>query len=81
MPRIEQTRFLVSGVTTSSEVKQALQELYDVFADEGLGQATFELDPTGGPASLIIKYLAGLTPNTAVINTQLAKAGPFIITE
>ena len=79
MAEIVETRFTVAGVRTSDEVKAALQQLYDVFADEGMGQATFELDPSGGPAHLIVKHVAGLTPNRAVINAQLAKAGPFAL--
>lgn len=81
MKQIRETRFRVQGVQTPMQVQIALQSLYDVFADEGLGQATFEVNHAGGPSLLIVKHLAGHKPDRAVIETQLAKAGPFTLIE
>src|SRR5699024_4527421 len=36
-------RFKVEGVRTDRDVKKALQSLYDIFADHGLGQAAFDI--------------------------------------
>lgn len=39
MSDIVSCRFTVSGVRSDRDVKKALQSLYDIFADHGLGQA------------------------------------------
>lgn len=53
--RIVETRLQVAGVRTVGDVKKALQPLFDIFADEGIGQATFEV--TDAPtATLVIKH-------------------------
>ena len=55
-------RFKVEGVRTDRDVKKALQSLYDIFADHGLGQAAFDI--TGDAhADLIIKHLASVNPD------------------
>lgn len=70
------TRFQVAGVTTDNQVKEALQELYDIFSDNGMGQATFEI--TGGDtADLYIKHKASVVPDRAAIEAALARAGDY----
>lgn len=75
---IVSTRLLVSGVHTPEEVNQALQSLYDVFADLGLGQATFEVTDAG-TAELWVKHLDSVTVDVDALNTALAQAGDFRI--
>lgn len=72
------TRLLVSGVRTESEVTQALQSMYDVFTELGLGQATFEVTETG-PARLWVKHLDSVTVDVQALNAALAEAGEFRI--
>lgn len=79
MAEIASTRFRVAGVVTPDEVKQALQALYDVFADEGLGQATFEVTPGSDAADLFVKHKADVVPDRAVIARALASAGNFTL--
>lgn len=69
-------RFKVSGVRNDKDVKKALQSLYDIFAENGLGQATFEM--TGDEhADLVIKHLASADPDPAIIDQALSRAGDF----
>lgn len=69
-------RFKVEGVRTDRDAKKVLQSLYDIFADHGLGQAAFEI--TGDEhADLIIKHLASVDPDPAIIDAALARAGDF----
>jgi hypothetical protein len=75
---IVSTRLLVSGVKTETEVNQALQSLYDVFADLGLGQATFEVTDTG-TAELWVKHLDSVTVDVEALNAALKQAGDFHI--
>ncbi len=76
--RIVSTRLRVSGVHTDSEVKHALQSLYDVFAELGIGQATFEVTGAGtGTADLFIKHLDTVAVDVEAINAALARAGDF----
>jgi hypothetical protein len=76
--QIVSTRLQVSGVHTDKEVKLALQALYDVFADLGIGQATFEVTGAGtGTASLFVKHLNNVTVDVDAVNQALAKAGEF----
>lgn len=73
---IESIQIFVNGVHTEEDVKEALQALYDVFAEQGLGQATFETTPDG-PAKLFIKHKAGITPDIRAIDEALGTAGNF----
>lgn len=75
---IVSTRLRVSGVRTDEEVKLALQSLYDVFADLGLGQATFEVTDSD-TADLFIKHLDTVTVDVDEIDAALARAGGFRI--
>ncbi|UVE96263.1 hypothetical protein [Dietzia sp. B32] len=76
MPEIVSCRFEVSGVRTDRDVKKALQALYDIFAEHGLGQATFEL--TGAEhAQLHVKHPDTVRPDPAIIDRALARAGDF----
>ncbi|WP_313550187.1 hypothetical protein [Corynebacterium sp.] len=69
-------RFKVEGVRTDRDVKKALQSLYDIFADHGLGQAAFDI--TGDEhAELIVKHLVSVNPDPAIIDAALARAGDF----
>ena len=76
MSEIVSCRFTVSGVRSDRDVKKALQSLYDIFADHGLGQAAFEI--TGDEhAELIVKHLVSVNPDPAIIDAALARAGDF----
>ena len=77
MAEIASTRFSVAGVETPDEVKRALQALYDVFADEGMGQATFEVREGHDAADLFVKHKADVVPDREVIRRALASAGDF----
>lgn len=68
--------FLVEGVTTDRDTKKALQSLYDVFAANGLGQATFEVVPDE-PTRLWIKHKDGFAPRRETIDAALARAGKY----
>lgn len=74
--KIVSTRFLVDGVTSDRDTKRALQPLYDVFAANGLGQATFEIVP-GEPTRLWIKHKDDSAPSRELIDETLAKAGKY----
>ena len=77
---IAETRLRVAGVRTEGEVVEALQALYDVFAQLGLGGATFETEDAG-PATLIVKHKQSVTPDVAAIGAALASAGGFRVVE
>lgn len=76
MPEIVSCRFEVSGVRTDGDVKKALQALYDIFAEHGLGQATFELTGTDH-AQLYVKHPDTVRPDPAIIDEALARVGDF----
>ena len=76
--RIVSTRLHVSGVRTDQEVKLALQGLYDVFADLGIGQATFEVTESN-TADLFLKHLETVTVDVDALNAALALVGDFRI--
>lgn len=76
MAHIVSCRFEVSGVETDRHVKKALQSLYDIFAEHGIGQATFELR-AGQNAELVVKHVDTVHPDPAVIDSALARAGGF----
>lgn len=76
MPEIVSCRFEVSGVKSDKDVKRALQSLYDIFAEHGIGQATFEL--TGDEhAQLFVKHADTVHPDPAIIEQALARAGDY----
>ncbi|APT08612.1 hypothetical protein BSP99_14980 [Corynebacterium glutamicum] len=76
MSEIVSCRFTVSGVRSDRDVKKALQSLYDIFADHGLGQAAFEI--TGDEhAELIVKHLVSVKSDPAIIDQALARAGKY----
>lgn len=76
MAEIVSCSFEVSGVRNDRDVTRALQALYDIFAEHGLGQATFEL--TGDDhARLIVKHPDTVRPDPVVIDIALARAGDF----
>lgn len=76
MSQIVSCRFEVSGVKTDRDVKRALQSLYDIFAEHGIGQATFEL--TGEEhAQLFVKHSDTVHPDPEIIGRALARAGDF----
>lgn len=76
MAPILSTCFLVEGVTTDRDTKKALQSLYDVFAANGLGQATFEI-VADEPTRLWIKHKDGCAPRRETIDAALARAGKY----
>ena len=76
MSRIVSCRFEVSGVRTDRDVKRALQSLYDIFAEHGIGQATFELSGDAH-AQLFVKHADTVHPDPEVIGRALARAGDF----
>lgn len=75
--RIVATTFQVQGVRTDRDVRVALQELFDIFAEQGLGQATFELAAGSPAAALVVKHPETARPDRAVIAAALARAGDF----
>lgn len=78
--RIVSTSLRVSGVRTDEDVKLALQSLYDVFAELGLGQAAFEVTDAD-TAALFIKHVNTVTVDVAALNAALARAGDFHIVD
>lgn len=74
------TSYEVTGVRDDDDVRRALQALFDVFADAGLGQATFELTD-GDAARLVVKHKRSVTPDTAAMARALAGAGDFRLGE
>ena len=80
MTRIVSTRFLVSGVHEDADTKKALQALFDIFAEHGLGQATFEI-VAGEPTRLWIKHTDDVRPDRGLIAETLAQAGDYRLVE
>lgn len=76
--RIVSTHLHVSGVRTDEEVKLALQGLYDVFAELGIGQATFEVTEST-TADLFLKHLDTVTVDVDALNAALIQVGEFRI--
>lgn len=76
MTRIVASCFLVEGVLDDDDTKKAMQELFDIFADNGLGQATFEIVP-GEPSRLWIKHKDSVEPGRELIGEALARAGDY----
>lgn len=75
---IVSTKLRVSGVHTDREVKRALQALYDVFAELGIGGATFEVTGAGtGAADLFVKHLDSVDVDVVALSAALARAGDF----
>lgn len=74
--KIVSTRFLVEGVTDDRDTKKAMQPLFDIFAQHGLGQATFEIVP-GEPTRLWIKHKDSVVPDRELIDEALARAGGY----
>lgn len=75
---IVSTRLRVAGVRDDDDVRRALQALYDVFAEQGLGQATFEVG-ADDVADLWVKHPESVTPDVAALNDALASAGEYRI--
>ncbi|WP_277454551.1 hypothetical protein [Janibacter sp. DB-40] len=80
MTRIVSTRFLVEGVHDDADTKKALQALFDIFAENGLGQATFEI-VAGEPTRLWIKHTDDVVPDRDLIAETLARAGDYQLVE
>lgn len=76
MARTVSTCFLVEGVDDDADTRKAMQRLFDIFAAQGMGQATFEI-VRGEPTRLWIKHQEGRTPNRALIAETLAGAGDY----
>ena len=72
------SRYRVEGIRDSNDVTAALQELYDVSADLGLGQAMIEM--TGNrTADLVVKHKESVSPDVAAIAAALQRAGHFLL--
>lgn len=80
MARIVSTRLLVESVDDDWDVKRASQSLFDVFAEEGLGQATFEIVP-GERTRLWIKHKETVEPDRQVIDAALSRAGDYRVVD
>ncbi|CAM3887205.1 hypothetical protein [Janibacter anophelis] len=78
--RIVTTRFLVEGVHADDDTKAALQALYDIFAQHGLGQATFEIIP-GEHTRLWVKHRDDVQPTPELIDEALARAGEYRVVD
>ncbi|MCK0111027.1 hypothetical protein MWU75_02580 [Ornithinimicrobium sp. F0845] len=76
MARIVSTCFLVEGIADDRDVKAAMQPLFDIFASNGLGQATFEIVP-GEPTRLWVKHKDSVEPSRELIDRALARAGDY----
>ncbi|HLR84020.1 MAG TPA: hypothetical protein VK059_03670 [Nocardioidaceae bacterium] len=74
------TTLEVAGVRSEGDARAARQALFDVFAELGLGQATFEVTDAD-VANLIVKHKKSVTPDTAAIAQALADAGDFRLTK
>lgn len=70
--------FQVSGIRNDNDVRKALQSMYDIFATNGLGQATFEITEPG-QAQLIVKHRADIEPSVEAMNAALREAGDYRI--
>ena len=79
--RIVSTKLRVEGVKTDADVRQALQSLYDVFTELGIGQGTFEVERDGGVAKLWVKHLASVDVDVSAVNAALEKAGSYRVVE
>jgi hypothetical protein len=74
--KIVSTCFLVEGIADDRDTKMAMQSLFDIFAQHGLGQATFEIVP-GEPTRLWIKHKDSVEPRRDLIDEALARAGDY----
>lgn len=78
--RIAETRLQVAGVRTDDDVKKALQPLYDIFADQGMGQATFEItDAPPRPSSSSTRSRHRSTGRR--VAAALSRAGDYRLVE
>jgi hypothetical protein len=57
-----------------------MQPLFDIFAQHGLGQATFEIVP-GEPTRLWIKHKDSVQPTRELIDEALARAGNYRVVD
>ncbi|NLG20262.1 MAG: hypothetical protein GX555_02370 [Actinomycetales bacterium] len=80
MAKIVSTRFLVEGVHTDWDTKVAMQPLFDIFAAQGMGQATFEIVP-GEPTRLWIKHKDTVVPSRELIDEALRRAGDYRVVD
>lgn len=73
---VTETRIAIEGVRNDNDVRKCLQKLYGIFADTGMGQATFEM--TGeATADVVIKHSQSVTVDPEVIDAAVRKAGPY----
>ncbi|HWL59342.1 MAG TPA: hypothetical protein VNQ48_00465 [Microbacteriaceae bacterium] len=73
---IVSTTLTVRGVKTEDQVREALQALFDIFAELDLGQATFEVTDADA-TRLIVKHKQSVTPDRDAIAQVLAATGDF----
>ncbi|HRP99355.1 MAG TPA: hypothetical protein PK781_02695 [Terrimesophilobacter sp.] len=79
--RMVSTKLRVDGVHTDDDVRHALQALYDVFTELGIGQGTFEVERDGSAAKLWVKHLASIDVDVDAVNAALESAGHFRVIE
>lgn len=75
---IVSTTFAVTGVRSDDEVREALQALFDVFTELGLGQATFEVTDSD-VATLYVKHKSSVTPDRVAIAQALSTVGARLV--
>jgi hypothetical protein len=73
------TTYKIAGIRDDLDVKWVMQELFDIFTEQGIGQATVEL--AGNNQQLVVKHKADQVPDRAVIAEAMQKAGRFRLLE
>lgn len=69
------TTYRIAGIRDDLDVKWVMQELYDIFTEQGIGQATVEV--AGNEQVLVVKHKPDQVPDRGVIAEAMAKAGKF----
>ncbi|SDL19359.1 hypothetical protein [Tessaracoccus oleiagri] len=69
------TTYRIAGIRGDLDVKWVLQELFDIFTEQGIGQATVEI--AGDEQVLVVKHKPDQVPDRKVIAEAMGKAGNF----
>lgn len=67
--------YRIAGVRDDLEVKAIMQQLYDIFTAQGIGQAAVEL--AGAEQRLVVKHRPDQEPDRQAIADAMARAGNF----